>query len=87
MSLQYDGGNRIENPGGSDYGVSERFQVILDSLPDRQVPKSLVLIGVLTEELIAVNGDPSRHRAIARSVTDPPQADVPAATVERILRC
>ena len=85
MSLQYDDESRIENPGGSNYAVSERFQVVLDSLPDRQVPKSLVLIGLLTEELTPVSGDASRHRAIARSVTDPPQADVPAKTVERIL--
>lgn len=85
MSLQYDGESQIKIPGGSNYGVSERFQAVLDSLPDRQVPKSLVLIGLLTEELVPVSGNASRHRAIARSVTDPPQAEVPAETVERIL--
>ena len=85
MSLQYDDESRIENPGGSNYEVSERFQVVLGSLPDRQVPKSLVLIGLLTEELVPVSGDASRHQDIARSATDPPQADVPAETVERIL--
>lgn len=85
MALQYDGEDRIENSGGSNYGVSERFQVVIDSLPDRQVPKSLVLIGLLTEELTPESGDASSHRSIARSVTDPPQADVPAETVERIL--
>lgn len=85
MSLQYDGESQIKISGGSNYGVSERFQVVLDSLPDRQVPKSLVLIGLLTEELVPVSGNASRHQAIARSVTDPPQADVPAETVERIL--
>ncbi|MDB2287008.1 cold shock domain-containing protein [Halorubrum ezzemoulense] len=85
MALQYDGEDRIENPGESDYWVSNRFQVVLNSLSDQQVPKSLVLIGVLTEDLTPVTGDSSHHRDIARTITDPPQAEVPAETVERIL--
>lgn len=85
MSLQYDSRDQIKNSDGSDYHVSERFRIVLNSLPDQQIPKSLVLIGILTEELTPVTGDSSHHRDIARSITDPPQAEVPAETVERIL--
>jgi cold shock CspA family protein len=65
--------------------ASKRFRAVLDSLPDQQVPKSLILIGVLAEELTPVSGDSSRHRDIADSITDPPRAEVSGETVKRIL--
>ncbi|MEZ3170132.1 cold shock domain-containing protein [Halorubrum sp. RMP-47] len=85
MSLYYDDRSKIVNSSGSDYRASKRFRVVLDSLPDKQVPKSLILIGVLTEEVTPVTGDSSRQRDIARSITNPPRAEVPEETVKRIL--
>jgi len=85
MALYYDGEDVIENSGGTDYRVSNRFSTVLDTLPDPSVPKALVMVGLLTEDLTPVSGDLSRQQTIATEVTDPPAANVPAETVEAIL--
>lgn len=85
MPLQYTDEGLIENTDGSDYRVSRRFTVVLDTLPDTSVPEALVLIGILTGELTSVTGETSCHQEIAAWVSDPPAAAVPPDTVERIL--
>lgn len=85
MALNYDGEDVIENSGGTDYQVSKRFSTVLDTLPNSSVPKALVMLGLLTEEVTPVSGDLSHQQTIAAEVTDPPPADVPTETVEGIV--
>ena len=85
MPLQYDGGDRIQNPDRTDYLVGHRFKRVLETLPDTTVPEALVIVGILTRELTPVGTDPSAHRETAAKIKDPPSAGVPAETVQRTL--
>ena len=86
MSFRAEESRVMSDTTPVEYRVSESFHRVLNTLPDDAVPKGLVMVGVLTEQLHPIDGEAAQHvDHVEASVTTAPAAVVPGQTVDAIL--
>ncbi|WP_311174127.1 cold shock domain-containing protein [Halobellus ordinarius] len=86
MSFRVEESRVVSDTTPVEYRVSESFHRVLNTLPDDAVPKGLVMVGVLTEQLHPIDGEAAQHvEHVEASVTTASAAVVPGQTVDAIL--
>jgi cold shock CspA family protein/DNA-directed RNA polymerase subunit RPC12/RpoP len=70
----------------TDYRIAEPIQKVLRTLPEQEdVPKAIVMLGILTEQLEPVDGDlENQIRIVNQNVGEAPPAAVPEQTINGI---
>ena len=86
MSFRVDGPRIISDVTRLEYRVSLSFHRVLRTLPTDAVPKGVVMLGVLSEQLEPLEEDVGEHiDHVESSVSSVPTGVVPSETVEAIL--
>lgn len=84
-SYNYDGNDTLYAADQSEYQVHINLQRVLKTFPDESIPASIVILGVLVEEIKPVDGDFEHVLVEAKKlVDDPPIAHISSETVRAI---
>ena len=86
MSFRLKNGILRSKRSDTAYHVEKSFQLVLQTLSDEEVPRALVMLGILTEQLDPVESEADRHiRIVSENVDEAPATAVPEATVRSVM--
>ena len=86
MSFRMKDGVLRSKHSPTAYHVEKPFQRVLQTLSDEEVPRALVMLGILTEQLDPVGSEADRHiRTVSENVDEAPATAVPEATVRSVM--
>lgn len=89
MGFRWVDSRLVSDVAQTAYQVKEPFEQVLQTLPDDSVPRGLVWLGILTEQLEPVEEDAEDHiRVVTENVADAPTATISSHTgsaIERFL--
>lgn len=87
MAFSLDGSLLVSDVDSTtDYRIAEPMQRVLTTLPDQQgVPKAIVMVGILTEQLDPVESElDSQIEIVSQNIDQTPHTSVPDRTINGI---
>lgn len=85
MGFRWVGSHLVSDVTQTEYQVGEPFERVLQTLLDDSVPRGLVWLGILTEQLEPVDEDIEDHiRVVTENVADAPTTTISSQTVSAI---
>ena len=86
MSFRMEDGVLRSTRPETDYHVETPFQRVLQTLSGEEVPRAMVMLGILTEQLDPIGSEADRHiRTVSEHVDEAPATAVPEATVRSVM--
>ena len=86
MVFHRDGSRVVSESSKIEYQSRNEFLRVLHTLPSKEIPQAMVLLGILAEQLEPVEQGPDKHTEIVKKEpSQVPPAEVPEQTVNAVM--